>query len=76
MKDIDADISEAAADVRREVGVLTSITSVEGTPSVGEEPPLSLPLDSNLVCPMCKRQFRIGQIQHYRSHVDSCQGGQ
>ena len=29
-------------------------------------------LDSNLICPLCGKQFRIGQIQNYRQHVDNC----
>ena len=31
-------------------------------------------LDPNLVCPMCRRQFRIGEIQKYRQHVKGCHG--
>ena len=34
---------------------------------------LELPFDSNLLCPVCKKTFRIGQIQRYRGHVDKCQ---
>ena len=30
------------------------------------------PLDPNLICPMCVRQFRIGEIQKYRQHVKLC----
>ena len=70
LQSIEIDISEAAAEVRSEV--FTSMSSVESTPS-GDEP-ISLPQDPNLVCPMCKRQFKIGQIQSYRAHVDTCTG--
>ena len=70
LQSIETDISEAAAEVRKEV--FTSMSSVESTP--GGDEPMSLPQDPNLVCPMCKRQFKIGQIQSYRAHVDSCTG--
>jgi hypothetical protein len=26
------------------------------------------PFDPNLVCPICKQQFRIGEIQEYKKH--------
>ena len=70
LQSIETDISEAAAEVRSEV--FTSMSSVESTP--GGDEPMSLPQDPNLVCPMCKRQFKIGQIQSYRAHVDTCTG--
>ena len=28
-----------------------------------------VPYDPNLTCPMCNKQFRIGEIQKYRAHV-------
>lgn len=31
------------------------------------------PYDPNLVCPTCKKQFRIGEIQEYKKHFRSCQ---
>ena len=62
LKDLDVDISQAAAAVREEV-------TVDSLHSVQE----AWPLDSNLICPVCKKQFRIGQIQHYKQHVDKCQ---
>ena len=30
------------------------------------------PFDPNLICPLCRWQFRIGEIQKYRKHVKSC----
>ena len=35
---------------------------------------LDAPIDPNLVCQMCRRGFKIGQIQKYRRHVASCTG--
>jgi hypothetical protein len=30
----------------------------------------SLPYDPNLVCPKCGKQYRIGQIQYLRRHLE------
>ena len=30
------------------------------------------PFDPNLVCPKCKQQFRIGEIQEYKRHYKLC----
>ena len=61
---IGKDISEAAANV---------ISQVSGAdqPAFGEG---KAPLDPNLICPMCNKQGRIGQIQKYREHVKRCTG--
>ncbi len=32
------------------------------------------PFDPNLICPLCMRNFRVGEIQKYKKHVDTCQG--
>ena len=32
------------------------------------------PFDSNLVCPMCGKEHRIGEIQKFKIHVDKCEG--
>lgn len=32
------------------------------------------PYDPNLVCPVCNKPFRIGEIQKYRTHVKGCKG--
>jgi hypothetical protein len=60
IKDIETEITEAADEVRREIA----------PQSIAE----AWPWDSNLICPMCKKQFRIGQIQYYKQHVDECEG--
>ena len=63
MKNIDYNISEAALYMRdgRDV-VEKSLRPVED----------ARPMDSNLICPICGCQFRIGQIQNYRYHVNIC----
>ena len=33
---------------------------------------LQKPFDPNLVCPTCKKQFRIGEIQKYKRHANGC----
>ena len=33
---------------------------------------LQKPFDPNLVCPTCKKQFRIGEIQKYKRHANNC----
>ena len=35
---------------------------------------LDAPIDPNLVCQLCRRGFKIGEIQKYRRHVASCTG--
>ena len=57
---IDKDISEAAAEV-------TEVTQ-------NEKEREGAPLDPNLVCPMCMKQYRIGEIQLFRAHVNKCDG--
>ncbi len=32
------------------------------------------PFDPNLICPLCMHNFRVGEIQKYRKHVNACQG--
>ena len=56
---IDGEISEAAAAV--------SHVTMEGERE-------GAPLDPNLICPMCMKQYRIGEIQLYRAHVNKCDG--
>ncbi len=62
---IDHDIAEAAAHME-EREIHTTMVSMSD----------ARPLDSNLICPRCGKQFRIGQIQHYRQHVDNCSKSQ
>lgn len=33
---------------------------------------IDIPFDPNLVCPKCKKPFRVGEIQEYRKHFISC----
>jgi hypothetical protein len=35
-----------------------------------EDDDSSLPYDPNLVCPKCGKQYRIGQIQYLRRHLE------
>ena len=42
-----------------------------------EQKPISAdqrPYDPNLICPMCMRQFRFGDIQKFKRHVNTCDG--
>ena len=32
------------------------------------------PYDPNLVCPMCGKRHRVGEIQKFRKHVATCDG--
>ena len=41
-----------------------------GVPSEGG----AILLDLNLVCPLCNKIFRIGEMQTFRRHVNSCTG--
>ena len=61
---INDDIGNVAAEVREQVSGSRERT-VTNTES---------PFDPNLVCPMCNKAFRIGQIQRFRAHVKSCEG--
>ena len=61
---INTEIHTVAAGVGREV---------DRNPEVESLSPQA-PLDPNLICPMCRRQFRIGEIQKYRQHVKLCHG--
>ena len=61
---INVDIGDVAAEVREQVS-----GSRERTVKNTERP-----FDPNLVCPMCNKAFRIGEIQRFRAHVKSCEG--
>ena len=59
---MDLEIQEMARNVRNEVSKEREcILTIQ-----------QKPFDPNLVCPMCTRKFRIGEIQKFRAHVDSC----
>ena len=63
MKGLNTEIHETAAGVEANVQSEEELTSLEGAP-----------MDPNLVCPMCARGYRVGEIQKYRRHVKSCRG--
>ena len=59
---LDDEIQQHAADVMREVSGKQQ-----------EEPGNSnRPFDPNLICPMCLKKFRIGEIHLFRQHVICC----
>ena len=61
LQGIDRDIKDAAKFVIH-----------EGDESESMGP--NAPFDPNLICPLCMRNFRVGEIQKYRKHVNTCQG--
>ena len=62
LKGIDGEIHRAAKNVKTKVrGDLSS-------PAFGDD----VPFDPNLVCPFCRVQFRLGEIQKFRKHVEIC----
>ena len=63
-KELDDEIHQQAAQVIQEV-------SRRGREAKTD---LQRPFDPNLVCPMCRKQFRIGEIQKFRRHVNTCTG--
>ena len=63
-KELDDEIHQQAADVIKEVS--------GGRRNVKTD--RQRPFDPNLVCPMCRRQFRIGEIQKFKKHVNTCTG--
>ena len=63
MQSINTEIHRTYAGVGREF-------KVSSQESLSRHPPF----DPNLVCPMCRVPFRIGEIQKYRQHVKFCQG--
>ena len=64
LQGINTEMHQVAAVVGREV---------DSSPALQSLSPQA-PLDPNLVCPMCRQQFRIGEIQKYRQHVKHCHG--
>ena len=59
-----------------EAGITTDIHNVAAEFGEEYEPSslLDVPLDPNLVCPMCGLPFRIGEIQKFKTHVQNCKG--
>ena len=64
VNEIDQEIEEMAAEVQDAVSMENEaiVTMVHK------------PFDPNLVCPMCGKKHRIGEIQKFRVHVDRCEG--
>ena len=31
-----------------------------------------MPIDTNLICPICRKQFHFAEIRKYKKHVDKC----
>ena len=60
---INTEIHNVAAVVERQVDSAPDSDSL-----------IHAPFDPNLICPMCRKQFRIGEIQKYRQHVKLCCG--
>ena len=61
LQGIDDDIHQAVEEVQNEDD--ENEASLSG-----------VPFDPNLVCPLCMKQFRLGEIQKYKKHVGKCQG--
>ena len=64
MKGLQGDIRGAAEGVKAATERESSASAADGT----------IPLDPNLICPYCNKNFRIGEIQIFRRHVSSCTG--
>ena len=64
MHGITTEIHDTAVGVGRQVDFHPELESLSP----------QAPFDPNLVCPMCRRQFKIGEIQKYRQHVKTCHG--
>ena len=64
IKGINTEIHSVAAGVERQL---------DRNPEMDSLSPQA-PFDPNLICPMCRLQYRIGEIQKYRKHVKYCQG--
>ena len=61
---LDDEIQQCAANVIREV-----------SGNQGEDLENNArPFDPNLICPMCMKKFRIGEIQFFKRHVNTCDG--
>ena len=59
---LDSDIRNMVAEVRKEVSEENEcVMTIQNRP-----------YDPNLVCPMCRKRHRIGEIQKFRQHVSVC----
>ena len=66
MRNLRDDIQDTAAGVEESDRVGDTGLLASGLPS--------LPQDPNLVCVVCNKVYKIGQIQHFKRHVKSCTG--
>ena len=55
-------------------GIPSSVGREVGSNSKMDSLSPQAPFDPNLICPLCRLQYRIGEIQKYRKHVQYCQG--
>ena len=63
-RELDDEIHVSAAEVIQEV-----------SGNKHEDPEdTNRPYDPNLICPMCMKKFRIGEIQYFKRHVNTCDG--
>ena len=63
-RELDDEIHQSAAQVIQEV-----------SGGRQEDPEnTNRPFDPNLICPMCMKKFRIGEIQFFKRHVNTCDG--
>ena len=63
---IDQEIVDVASEVREMVQV-PNVTKVQRPVGAYE-----IPVDPNLVCPKCQKQFKHGEIQKLRLHYHQC----
>ena len=68
------DNSIQAVSINTEVREMAAATREVGTENEEMKTIKQAPYDPNLVCPMCKKRHRVGEIQKYRKHVDTCEG--
>ena len=69
LEGIDLEIHEMAEEVRR------MSRRPETQEVLFDDEDSSLPYDPNLVCPKCRRQYRVGEIQKLKRHmVEFCTG--
>ena len=68
----DDDSDEEEENVTREIREIAGEIIEETSGNRTIKTNIHKPLDPNLVCPTCKKQFRIGEIQKLRRHAKEC----
>ena len=53
-------------------GIMSAIHSVDLGEAQETSSLTDCPLDPNLICPICGLQFKLGEIQMFRSHANNC----